>query len=54
MNIPPQSFLPWKISITILHVTAAATACLRIDYRRRTRRLWWDDYAASVPAFTNA
>ncbi|KAF8992184.1 hypothetical protein BDQ17DRAFT_1432598 [Cyathus striatus] len=52
MDIPLQSYLPWKISVTILHVTAVATACLRINYRRRTRRLWWDDYAASVPAFT--
>ncbi|TFK35224.1 hypothetical protein BDQ12DRAFT_726168 [Crucibulum laeve] len=48
--IPAQPYLPWKVVITILHVIAASTSVLRVDYRRRTRRLWWDDYAAIVPA----
>ncbi|KAF8999796.1 hypothetical protein BDQ17DRAFT_733387 [Cyathus striatus] len=48
--IPLQPFLPWKISITILHGLAILTAFLRFEYRRRTRRLWWDDHAALVPA----
>ncbi|KAF9002137.1 hypothetical protein BDQ17DRAFT_1484314 [Cyathus striatus] len=49
MFIPQQPYLPWKISMTIVHAVAIATACFRIEYRRRSRRLWWDDYAAAVP-----
>ncbi|KAF9002143.1 hypothetical protein BDQ17DRAFT_1542465 [Cyathus striatus] len=52
--ISQQSYLPWKICMTVAHVMAILTACLRIEYRRRSRRIWWDDYAAFVPAVTEA
>ncbi|TFK32134.1 hypothetical protein BDQ12DRAFT_617623 [Crucibulum laeve] len=48
--IPAQPYLPWKVSITILHVVAASSSVLRFEYRRRTHRLWWDDYAAILSA----
>ncbi|TFK32506.1 hypothetical protein BDQ12DRAFT_500209 [Crucibulum laeve] len=48
--IPVQPYLPWKVSITILHVVAASSSVLRVEYRRRTHRVWWDDYASIVPA----
>ncbi|TFK35205.1 hypothetical protein BDQ12DRAFT_668704 [Crucibulum laeve] len=35
-----RPYLPWK----------ALSSALRVEYRRRTRRLWWDDYASIVPA----
>ncbi|TFK31968.1 hypothetical protein BDQ12DRAFT_716689 [Crucibulum laeve] len=38
--IPAQPYLPWKALSTVL----------RVEYRRRTRRLWWDDYASIVSA----
>ncbi|KAF9002142.1 hypothetical protein BDQ17DRAFT_550380 [Cyathus striatus] len=49
MHIPPQPYLPWKMAVTIIHVIAIAAACLRIAYRYRSRRMWWDDYAAAPP-----
>ncbi|TFK34325.1 hypothetical protein BDQ12DRAFT_636561, partial [Crucibulum laeve] len=48
--IVAQSYLPWKVSLTILHVITALSSLLRVEHRRRTRRLWWDDYASIVPA----
>ncbi|TFK35204.1 hypothetical protein BDQ12DRAFT_568986, partial [Crucibulum laeve] len=48
--IPAQPYLPWKVSISILHLIAALSSVFRVEYRRRTRRLWWDDYASIVPA----
>ncbi|TFK34321.1 hypothetical protein BDQ12DRAFT_715379 [Crucibulum laeve] len=48
--IPAQPYLPWKVSISILHVIGISSSVLRVEYRRRTRRLWWDDYASIVPA----
>ncbi|TFK35223.1 hypothetical protein BDQ12DRAFT_655729 [Crucibulum laeve] len=47
--IPAQPYLPWKVSITILHVVAALSSVIRVEHRRRARRLWWDDYASIVP-----
>ncbi|TFK35215.1 hypothetical protein BDQ12DRAFT_737664 [Crucibulum laeve] len=48
--IPVQPYLPWKVSVSILHLIAALSTVLRVEYRRRTRRLWWDDYASIVSA----
>ncbi|TFK35198.1 hypothetical protein BDQ12DRAFT_321847 [Crucibulum laeve] len=48
--IPAQAYLPWKLSVSILHLIAALSSVLRVEYRRRTRRLWWDDYASIVSA----
>ncbi|KAF9002138.1 hypothetical protein BDQ17DRAFT_1426098 [Cyathus striatus] len=50
MFIPLQPYLPWKIAVTIIHVIAILAACLRIEHRRRSRRIWWDDYASVLPA----
>ncbi|KAF9003227.1 hypothetical protein BDQ17DRAFT_1242408, partial [Cyathus striatus] len=41
-----------SVAVTILHVTGITTACLRIYYRHRSRRIWWDDYAAVPPALS--
>ncbi|TFK32127.1 hypothetical protein BDQ12DRAFT_716594 [Crucibulum laeve] len=48
--IPAQPVLPWKVSICVLHLIAALSSVIRVYYRHRTRRLWWDDYASIVPA----
>ncbi|TFK34320.1 hypothetical protein BDQ12DRAFT_763571 [Crucibulum laeve] len=48
--IPAQPYLPWKVSVTTLHVIGILSSVLRVEYRRRTRRLWWDDYASIGPA----
>ncbi len=29
---------------------AFISTCLRVEHRRRARRLWWDDYATIIPA----
>ncbi|KJA28286.1 hypothetical protein HYPSUDRAFT_690450 [Hypholoma sublateritium FD-334 SS-4] len=50
--IPNQDFLPWKICISVLHGIAIFSTCLRLEHRRRTRKLWWDDYATIVPLLT--
>ncbi|KAF9473701.1 hypothetical protein BDN70DRAFT_925034 [Pholiota conissans] len=38
--------------MTVLHVATILTTCLRLEHRRRIRRLWWDDYAVIIPALT--
>ncbi|TFK34322.1 hypothetical protein BDQ12DRAFT_372532, partial [Crucibulum laeve] len=59
--IPAEPYLPWKVcrvhyflvlsvSVTILHVIGILSSVLRVEYRRRMHRLWWDDYASIVPA----
>ncbi|KAF9002136.1 hypothetical protein BDQ17DRAFT_1243536, partial [Cyathus striatus] len=44
------SYIHALVSVTILHIVAIITACLRIGYRRKSRRIWWDDYATILPA----
>ena len=64
--IHAQQYLPWKgtfktyngsprltvteVCISILHGIATISTCLRVEHRRRARRLWWDDYATIIPA----
>ncbi len=38
--------------MSVLHGIAICSTCLRLEHRRRTRRLWWDDYATIVPLLT--
>ncbi|PPQ84386.1 hypothetical protein CVT25_013047 [Psilocybe cyanescens] len=42
--LPNQSYLGWKIAVTVFHVIAASTTIYRLVHRFRIRRLWWDDY----------
>ncbi|KAF4621466.1 hypothetical protein D9613_001226 [Agrocybe pediades] len=51
--IPTQPYMPWKVSMTVLHVVSILSTYLRIACRRKDRRLWWDDYAAIPPACIN-
>ncbi|PPQ91735.1 hypothetical protein CVT25_013017 [Psilocybe cyanescens] len=51
--IPLQNHLSWKVSLSILHGIAIFSTCLRLETRRRTRRLWWDDYTTIIPAITD-
>ena len=39
-----------EVCISILHGIAIISTCLRVEHRRRARRLWWDDYATIIPA----
>ena len=32
------------VIVTFLHATAIALTVLRLRYRKRTHRLWWDDF----------
>ncbi|KAF9473419.1 hypothetical protein BDN70DRAFT_385383 [Pholiota conissans] len=36
------------IFVTLLHVTVIGFTCLRVHYRKRTHRLWWDDFTAAL------
>ncbi|KIJ93622.1 hypothetical protein K443DRAFT_111770 [Laccaria amethystina LaAM-08-1] len=47
--IPEQSYLGWKVAMTVLQLTAVGTTAFRLYYRHKTQRLWWDDYTAIVP-----
>lgn len=44
------SFIVPEVSMSLLHGIAIISTCLRIEHRRRARRLWWDDYATIIPA----
>ncbi|KJA17411.1 hypothetical protein HYPSUDRAFT_97038, partial [Hypholoma sublateritium FD-334 SS-4] len=39
-----------EVSMSLLHGIAIISTCLRVEHRRRARRLWWDDYATIIPA----
>ncbi|KAF8966776.1 hypothetical protein BDZ97DRAFT_1756370 [Flammula alnicola] len=43
MTLPLQNYLAWKISVTLLHFVSITFTLVRVGYRWRTRRLWWDD-----------
>ncbi|TFK32519.1 hypothetical protein BDQ12DRAFT_773016 [Crucibulum laeve] len=48
-----KSFITSSSSLLIVVADDSSTAVSSlegIEYRRRTRRLWWDDYASIVPA----
>ncbi|EAU91445.2 hypothetical protein CC1G_01934 [Coprinopsis cinerea okayama7 len=44
--LPPQSYIAWKVCLTILHAVAASSTFLRLWVRFQTRKMWWDDYVA--------
>ncbi|PPQ68949.1 LOW QUALITY PROTEIN: hypothetical protein CVT26_001820 [Gymnopilus dilepis] len=53
-TLPPQSFLGWKVSVTVLHLLAISSAVYRLRHRFRIRRAWWDDYVVFVPLALDA
>ncbi|THU87480.1 hypothetical protein K435DRAFT_969873 [Dendrothele bispora CBS 962.96] len=46
--IPVQPVIPWGVSLSLGHVIAFSSTVYRISYRYRIKRLWWDDYFATV------
>ncbi|KAK7443264.1 hypothetical protein VKT23_015861 [Stygiomarasmius scandens] len=46
--IPVQPGTPWGVALSLGHVIALSSTIYRITYRYRIRRLWWDDYFATV------
>ncbi|KAF8966773.1 hypothetical protein BDZ97DRAFT_1917290 [Flammula alnicola] len=49
MILPRQNYLAWKISVTLLHFVSITFTLVRVGYRWRTRRLWWDDRIVMIP-----
>ncbi|PPQ64368.1 hypothetical protein CVT24_008437 [Panaeolus cyanescens] len=45
--------LTWQVCLTIVHMSAIASACFRLLRRKFTGRLWWDDAFAAVSLFLN-
>ncbi|KDR80807.1 hypothetical protein GALMADRAFT_61085, partial [Galerina marginata CBS 339.88] len=39
------------VIVTLLHIVAISLTLFRLHYRKRTRRLWWDDYTAGFATF---
>ncbi|KIM46677.1 hypothetical protein M413DRAFT_56398, partial [Hebeloma cylindrosporum] len=38
-----------KVSVTLFHLLAVGFTLLRLVYRWKTKRLWWDDYITIIP-----
>ncbi|KAF5322893.1 hypothetical protein D9619_002199 [Psilocybe cf. subviscida] len=49
VQVPHQSYIVWKVCVTILHCVAIAVSAFRIWLRYRSSRVWWDDYLVVVP-----
>ncbi|KAF8966772.1 hypothetical protein BDZ97DRAFT_1756365 [Flammula alnicola] len=49
MILPRQNYLAWKICVTLLHFVSITFTLVRVGYRWRTRRLWWDDRIVIIP-----
>ncbi|KAF8960243.1 hypothetical protein BDZ97DRAFT_1329485 [Flammula alnicola] len=47
--LPPQSYIAWKVSMTILHSLGFVATVFRLVHRFRINRLWWDDYVVFFP-----
>ncbi|KDR69792.1 hypothetical protein GALMADRAFT_145189 [Galerina marginata CBS 339.88] len=48
VTLPLQSYLGWKVSLSILQVVAISSAVYRLVHRFRIRKTWWDDYTVLV------
>ncbi|KAF8901921.1 hypothetical protein CPB84DRAFT_1777023 [Gymnopilus junonius] len=53
-TLPPQSYLGWKVSVTVLQALAICSAIYRLAHRIRIRRAWWDDYIVFIPLVLEA
>ncbi|KAF8901917.1 hypothetical protein CPB84DRAFT_1846622 [Gymnopilus junonius] len=51
--LPPQSYLGWKVSISIMHAIVAGTTIYRLVHRFQFHRAWWDDYLVTFPLVLN-
>ncbi|KAF8161608.1 hypothetical protein B0H34DRAFT_387015 [Crassisporium funariophilum] len=48
-TLPSQSYLAWKISLSVLHALAIASGIYRLVHRFRVRKAGWDDYLVCIP-----
>ncbi|KAF8901918.1 hypothetical protein CPB84DRAFT_911691 [Gymnopilus junonius] len=51
--LPPQSYIGWKVSISILHALSAGCTIYRLIHRFRIHRIWWDDRLIFIPLVFN-
>ncbi|KDR69770.1 hypothetical protein GALMADRAFT_145172 [Galerina marginata CBS 339.88] len=49
VTLPPQSYLGWKVSMSILHILAIGSTIYRLIHRFRIQKTWLDDYIVFVP-----
>ncbi|KAF5327107.1 hypothetical protein D9619_004524 [Psilocybe cf. subviscida] len=49
LNLPYQSYVAWRVCVTMFHVAAILSTLLRIRTRYKSQRMWLDDYLVIVP-----
>jgi len=51
--IPLQSYIGWKVAISLVHGVTIACSLYRLIHRVRIHRFWLDDYLVCIPLLLN-